>query len=97
MLLQGESSRGSIANFVDFFFFFLSGEQVTSGNQRGANCQTLPVNKVIFVEVQKPRGNVTRHSLQEKRVGGLGVGLSTAVQVALRIALRQEGTGCCGC
>lgn len=95
MLLQGESSRGSIENSDGFFFFPF--RRTGEGNQHGANGQTLPVNKVVFVEVQKPRGDIARHSLQEQRVGGLGVALSTAVQVALRVTLGQEETGCSGC
>lgn len=85
---------GALKILMDFFFPF---RRTGEGNQHGANGQTLPVNKVVFVEVQKPRGNIARHSLQEQRVRGLGVALSTAVQVALRVTLGQEGTGCSGC
>lgn len=49
------------------------------------------MNKVVFVEVQESRGDVTRQPLQEQRVGRLGVALPTAVQVALHVTLRQEG------
>lgn len=52
------------------------------------------MNKVVFVEVQESRGDVTRQPLQEQRVGRLGVALPTAVQVALHVTLRQEGTSC---
>lgn len=55
------------------------------------------MNKVVFVEVQESRGDVTRQPLQEQGVGRLGVALPTAVQVALHVTLRQEGTPCSGC
>lgn len=55
------------------------------------------MDKVVFVEVQESRGDVTRQPLQEQRVGRLGVALPTAVQVALHVTLRQEGTSRSGC
>lgn len=50
----------------------------------------LPVYKVVFVEVHEPRGHVARHSLEDQRVWRVRVGHSTAVQVALQVALRRR-------
>ena len=50
--------------------------------------RAVPVYEVVFVEVKKPRGNVTSHSLEYKRVGSLGISNSTTAEVTLQIALR---------
>lgn len=48
----------------------------------------LPVSKVVFMEVHKPWGHITRHSLEDQRVWRVRLGDSTAVQVAFQVALR---------
>lgn len=89
MLLQGETSRGKHKTVR--WILPLLGMNIDKDN--GAEL-TVPVYKVVFVELQKPWGNVTRHPLEDQRVGSLTVSHTTTVQVAFQITLRGDRTGC---
>lgn len=88
MLLQGETSRERTEHSEGFFHSRAPIFRLMKLNRAGLT--DIPVYKVVFVEVQKPWGNVTRHSLEDQRVRSLGVSHPAAVQVALQITLRGE-------